>query len=167
VSSLNLENQKGNIASGQNNFLFFVIYKIMKTQYFLILLTLTLPVSLAGQVPDSIKYKSLPPREFLSACQKSEHYLLIDVREFFEYRKSRIKDAINIPSMGNLDIPADTIDKKNDLFFYCTSGFRSKRVAKTFFDKGFSHCYSLDGGIVAWRKEKLPVDKKRVKRTAL
>jgi rhodanese-related sulfurtransferase len=120
-----------------------------------------------GQIPDSLKYRSLHPEEFLSAWQKSDHSLLIDVREFFEYRKSRIKDAINIPSMGNLDIPADTIDKKNDLFFYCTSGFRSKRVAKTFFDKGFTRCYSLEGGIVAWRKVKLPVEKKRVKRSAL
>jgi rhodanese-related sulfurtransferase len=134
----------------------------MKTQYFLILLTLTLPVSLAGQVPDSLKYKSLPPGEFLSAYQKSEHSLLIDVREFFEYRKSRIENAINIPSMGHTDIPADTIDKKTDLFFYCTSGIRSKRVAKTFFDRGFTSCYSLEGGIVAWRKEKLPVEKKRL-----
>jgi rhodanese-related sulfurtransferase len=120
-----------------------------------------------GQIPDSLKYRSLHPEEFLSAWQKSDHSLLIDVREFFEYRKSRIKDAINIPSMGNLDIPADTIDKKNDLFFYCTSGFRSKRVAKAFFDKGFTRCYSLEGGIVAWRKVKLPVEKKRVKRSAL
>jgi rhodanese-related sulfurtransferase len=138
----------------------------MKTQHFLILLILILPVSLAGQVPDSLKYRSLPPQEFLSVYQKSERALLIDVREFFEYRKSRIKDAINIPSMGNTDKPADTIDKKKELFFYCTSGFRSKRVAKSFYDKGFTKCYSLEGGIVAWRKEKLPVEKKRVRRSA-
>jgi rhodanese-related sulfurtransferase len=135
----------------------------MKTLHFLILLTLILPVSLAGQVPDSLKYRSLPPHEFMSAYQKSDHALLIDVREYFEYRKSRIKDAINIPSMGNLNIPADTIGKNNYLFFYCTSGFRSKRVAKAFFDKGFTRCYSLDGGIVAWRKEKLPVENKRLR----
>jgi rhodanese-related sulfurtransferase len=139
----------------------------MKSYYVLIACVLLISAISGGQVPDSLKYRSLPPAEFMFAYQKSDHPVLIDVREFFEYRKSRIKDAINIPSMGNLDIPCDTIDKKNDLFFYCTSGFRSKRVAKTFYDKGFTHCYSLDGGIVAWRKEKLPVDKKRVKRTAL
>ena len=66
--------------------------------------------------------------------------------------------------MGNLDIPADTINKKNDLFFYCTSGFRSKRVAKFFYGKGFTRLYSLDGGIVTWRKEKLPVEKKKLRR---
>jgi rhodanese-related sulfurtransferase len=135
----------------------------MKTQHFLILLILILTDSLSGQVPDSLKYRSLPPQEFLSAYQKSDHALMIDVREFFEYRKSRIKDAINIPSMGNIDITSDTLDKSLDLFLYCTSGFRSKRVAKFFYDKGFTRCYSLEGGIVAWRKEKLGVEKKRLK----
>jgi rhodanese-related sulfurtransferase len=136
----------------------------MRPQHFLILLILVLPVSLAGQVPDSLKYRSLPPQEFLSAYQKSDHALLIDVREFFEYRKSRIKAAINMPSMGNLDITADTLDKGRDLFLYCTSGFRSKRVAKFFYDKGFTGLYSLDGGIVAWRKEKLPMKKKKLRK---
>jgi rhodanese-related sulfurtransferase len=74
-----------------------------------------------------------------------------------------LKDAINIPSMGSLDLPVDTIDKNNELFFYCTSGFRSKRMAKAFYDKGFTKCYSLEGGIVAYRKAKLPVEKKRLR----
>jgi rhodanese-related sulfurtransferase len=131
--------------------------------YFVILLLVFSEIS-NGQVPDSLKFKSLPPAEFLAAYNMSEKKLMIDVREFFEYKKSRLKDAVNIPSMGNLDVPIDTIDKNNDLFFYCTSGFRSKRVAKYFYDKGFSRCYSLDGGIVAWRREKLPVDRKRIKK---
>ena len=136
----------------------------MKSYYVLIVNVLLFSAISGGQVPDSLKYRSLPPGEFMSAYQKSDHPVLIDVREFFEYRKSRIKDAINIPSMGNLDIPADTINKKNDLFFYCTSGFRSKQVAKFFYGKGFTRLYSLDGGIVAWRKEKLPVEKKKLRR---
>lgn len=136
----------------------------MKSYYVLIVNVLLFSAISGGQVPDSLKYRSLPPGEFMSAYQKSDHPVLIDVREFFEYRKSRIKDAINIPSMGNLDIPADTINKKNDLFFYCTSGFRSKRVAKFFYGKGFTRLYSLDGGIVTWRKEKLPVEKKKLRR---
>ena len=125
---------------------------------------LILSATSAAQVPDSLKYKPLKPAEFLSAWQSAEKGLLIDVREFFEYRKSRLKDAVNIPSSGNLENAADTLDKNRDLFFYCTSGFRSKRVAKFFYDKGFAKLYSLEGGIVAWRKDKLPVVKKRIRR---
>jgi rhodanese-related sulfurtransferase len=119
--------------------------------------------TLTGQVPDSLKYISLRPQEFQQAYNKEEKAMLIDVREFFEYKKSRIKNAINIPSSGNLEIAADSLNKESPLFLYCTSGFRSKRVAKFFYDQGFLRNYSLDGGINAWKKEKMEVDKKRLR----
>ena len=136
----------------------------MKSYSVIILFILIMSFSSVAQVPDSLKFRSLPPAEFRAAFQKAENGVLIDVREFFEYRKSRIDNAINIPSSGHLESAADTIGKNNSLFFYCTSGFRSKRVAKFFYEKGFTRLYSLDGGIVAWRKAKLPLEKRRVKR---
>jgi rhodanese-related sulfurtransferase len=138
--------------------------QIIKTFYVIILFILILSASSVAQVPDSLKYRSLPPGEFLAAYQKAEKGVMIDVREFFEYKKSRIKDAINIPSSGHLEYTADTIGKNNCLFFYCTSGFRSKRVAKFFYDKGFTNLYSLDGGIMLWRKEGFPVIRKKIRR---
>lgn len=139
----------------------------MKLSYFITLFFLILPVTTQSQVADSLKVRSLPPAEFRAAYQNSKKALMIDVREFFEYKKSRLKDALNIPSMGNLDIAIDTIDKSNDLFFYCTSGFRSKRVAKYFYEHGFPLVYSLDGGIMAWRKAGMEVVKKRVRRSQI
>jgi phage shock protein E len=117
-----------------------------------------------GQVPDSLKYISLKPSEFQKTMQTADKAILIDVREFFEYKKSRIDHAVNIPSSGNLDVPADTLDKEASLFLYCTSGFRSKRVAKHLFDKGLTKLYSLDGGINAWKKEGLPVNRKKIRK---
>jgi len=136
----------------------------MKTYSVIISFVLILSGTVSGQAVDSLKVKSLPPAAFQSAYQKSEKAMLIDVREFFEYKKSRIKDAVNIPSSGKLQNSADSIDKHLDLFFYCTSGFRSKRVAKFFYDKGFTNVYSLDGGIMAWRKAGLPVVKKKIRK---
>ena len=120
----------------------------------------------AGQIPDSLKYISLKPVEFQKALNSDNKALIIDVREFFEFKKSRIDHAVNIPSSGNLDVPADTLDKESSLFLYCTSGFRSKRVAKHFYDKGFLKLYSLDGGITAWKKEGLPVNKKKIRKSS-
>ena len=134
----------------------------MKTYSFTLLLIIFLSGTLVAQVPDSLKYKSLRPAEFQLAYQKAEKPILIDVREFFEFRKSRLKDAVNIPSSGHLESATDSIDKNSDLFFYCTSGFRSKRVAKFFYDKGFLKTYSLDGGIMAWKREGMPVVTKRI-----
>jgi rhodanese-related sulfurtransferase len=135
----------------------------MKRGLIILVFFLVLSNTLHGQqVPDSLKYISLPPDEFQQAYHREKRALLVDVREFFEYRKSRLINAVNIPTSGNLDHAADTLSKENPLFLYCTSGFRSKRVARFFYDKGFPIAYSLDGGIVAWKKEGKPVDKKRL-----
>jgi rhodanese-related sulfurtransferase len=45
---------------------------------------------------------------------------------------------------------------------YCTSGYRSKKTAIKFYEKGFLRLYNLDGGIIAWKKAGLPVEKKRL-----
>jgi rhodanese-related sulfurtransferase len=135
----------------------------VKTTLFTILLFAVLS-RVSGQVPDSLKFKSLDPYYFHLNYLKEEKALLIDVREFFEYRKSRINGAVNIPSSGNIEIAADTIDKELHLFFYCTSGFRSKRVAIKFYDYGFRNLYNLEGGIAGWRKEGMAVSRKRIRR---
>jgi rhodanese-related sulfurtransferase len=117
-----------------------------------------------GQVTDSLKYVSLGPNDFHLQYLKNDSALLIDVRESFEFRGKRLKDAINIPSSGNLEFASDTLDKNLALFLYCTSGFRSKRVAEYFSGRGFRKVYSLDGGITEWKKERFPVVKGRQKR---
>jgi rhodanese-related sulfurtransferase len=136
----------------------------MKTRLLIFIGFLALYNFVAGQIPDSLKYISLKPVEFQKAYNSDDKALLIDVREFFEYKKARIDLALNIPSSGNLDMTADTLNKESSLFLYCTSGFRSKRVAKHLYDKGFRTLYSLDGGITAWKKEGLPVNKKKIKK---
>jgi thioredoxin 1 len=136
----------------------------MKSLSAIIFLFLAFSQPGTGQSTDSLKYKSVAPSEFIKTFHESGKALLVDVREFFEYKKSRIPGAINIPSSGNLNVAADTLDRNASYFFYCTSGFRSKRVARFFSGKGFPKVYSLDGGIMEWKKEKMPVDRKKVKR---
>ena len=135
----------------------------MKPKFVISVFFMILCGLLTGQVPDSLKYVSLRPIEFQQAYNREEKALLVDVREFFEYRKSRLKNAVNIPSSGKLARAADTLNREVPLFLYCTSGLRSKRVAKFFYDKGFLKPYSLDGGIKGWKKEGMPVEKKRIR----
>ena len=117
-----------------------------------------------GQTPDSSKYLSLEPYDFNLKYLRIDSARLIDVREFFEYKGNRIKNAVNIPSSGTLEIPADTIDKNCALFLYCSTGYRSKRVAVFFYAKGFRKLYNLEGGIVAWKRDGFPVEKGKVRR---
>jgi thioredoxin 1 len=136
----------------------------MKTSPFLIIFVLIFCSPVTGEVPDSAKYQSLLPYDFHLTYLREARAILIDVREFFEFRKTRLKDAVNIPSSGNLEFSTDTIDHQYSLFFYCTTGYRSKRVAEFFHEKGFRHLYSLDGGIMAWKKDGFPVERKKVRR---
>ena len=118
---------------------------------------------LNGQTADSLKYINLEPYDFHLNYLKDDTSMLIDVREYFEYKKSRIKGAVNIPSSGNIDMASDTIDKNMSLFIYCTTGYRAKKVASRMTDKGFHNVYNLDGGIKAWKEDGFPVEKKRLK----
>ncbi len=117
----------------------------------------------AGQAKDSVNYKNLEPYDFHLTWLKADMGMLIDVREPMEYKKNRIKDAVNLPSSGNLERAADTIDRESALFVYCTTGYRSKRAAQMLTEKGFGKVINLDGGISAWKKDGFPVDKKRLK----
>ncbi len=117
--------------------------------------------SIAAQTPDSLKYLSLEPNDFHLQYLKKDSSVLIDVREPFEYKRNRIKGAINIPSSGNIERVADTLNKEFTYFLYCTSGYRSANVAKKLFDKGFRNLVSLKGGILAWKKDSMKVERRR------
>jgi thioredoxin 1 len=120
--------------------------------------------SLAAQTPDSIKFKSLSVREFYKEYLQDKNALLIDVREYADYRKSRIKNAVNIPFTEGLDNAADTINKEKSLFIYCYAGGRSKKAALFFYDKGFRKLYSMKGGMMGWKREGMPVSRKKLKK---
>ena len=114
-----------------------------------------------GQDKDSVKYISLEPYDFHLTYLKADKAILIDVREAFEYKGKRIKDAVNIPTVRDLELAADTLDKESALFVYCSTGYRSKNVAEKLYEMGFRKVYNLDGGIVAWKKYGFPVTRKR------
>jgi rhodanese-related sulfurtransferase len=134
----------------------------MKSIFVIILFLLLSTGSLNSQIPDSLQYKSLEPYDFHLQYLRIDSSLLLDVREFFEFKRSRIRDAINIPSSGNIEVAADTLDKNYALFLYCSTGYRSKRAAILLSGKGFKRLYNLEGGIVAWKKDGMPVDKGRM-----
>jgi rhodanese-related sulfurtransferase len=136
----------------------------MKFLYGLILVFSAYILPVTGQVPDSAKYKSLEPYDFHLQYLMTDSAILLDVREPFEFKGKRIKYAINIPSSGNLEKAADTLNKEFSYFLYCSSGFRSRNTAEKLYEKGFRKLFNLEGGIVAWKKDKMPVVKGKAKR---
>jgi rhodanese-related sulfurtransferase len=138
--------------------------KIMRTFVYTVIIISTLFFSASSQSSDSLKYRSLEPYDFHLQYLKTDSSMLIDVREPFECRSSRIHGSINIPSSGNIERAADTLNKDLTYFLYCKTDYRSRRVAEMLYDKGFRKLVILEGGIVAWKKDGMKVDKGRVKK---
>lgn len=117
-----------------------------------------------AQDSDTAKYVSLEPYDFHLQYLRKDSALLLDAREFFEYRRSRIHGALFMPPSKGFETAADTIDKNRALFCYCYNGGRSVRALLFFYEKGFRKLYNLEGGIIAWKKDRFPVDKSRIRK---
>jgi rhodanese-related sulfurtransferase len=136
----------------------------MKITVLSVILPAILCPSLSGQPDTSSKYTSLDPYYFHLEYLKRDPSIIIDVREPFEFKGKRLREAINIPSSKEMKALTDTLDRNYSLFIYCTTGYRSKRAAEKLYDSGFRNLFNLEGGLSAWKKEDMPLVKGRVKK---
>jgi rhodanese-related sulfurtransferase len=81
---------------------------------------------------------------------------LIDVREPYEWDAGHIGGARHI-ELDRVASEANTIDKDKPVVFYCAVGSRSGMAATAFRRAGYD-AYSMDGGIVAWDEQGLPLE---------
>lgn len=126
-----------------------------------VLLFISASVALS-QKPDSLKCMGAKPDEFSNLAASAAKVHLIDVRLPFEYRKEHIEGAKRVRAGEKLAKASERWDKNAIILLYCTTGVRSCRSASLLNSKGFTHVWSLDGGIEAWKKQGLPV-KRRIK----
>ena len=117
--------------------------------------------SLSAQVVDSLKFINLTPVEFQERCAQTKDALILDVREYRDYRKSHLRNSFNIPFTKGFETASDTIPKWKTLFIYCYAGGRSKKAAIFFYDKGFRKLYSMKSGMIGWKAAGLPVTRKK------
>ena len=82
---------------------------------------------------------------------KSEQFVLIDVREDNEWNLGRIPTAINLgKGIIEIDIESVVEDRNAELILYCQGGFRSALAAESLNKMGYQNVFSMSGGFGAW-----------------
>ena len=105
---------------------------------------------------------SLDANMFQQAIHNNPKAILLDVRTSEEYEKSHIKEAKNMDVKNpNFLQNLDSVDHNTPLLVYCLSGTRSKVAAHKLSEKGFNHVTLLNGGLLAWEKDQLPLEEKQ------
>ena len=84
--------------------------------------------------------------------------VLIDVREPWEYNEGHIPGVKLIP-LGQLTNKLDEIPKDKFVVMTCRSGNRSNQATQFLRSQGFDNVHNMLGGILAWQKAGLPVEK--------
>jgi rhodanese-related sulfurtransferase len=86
--------------------------------------------------------------------------LVVDVREPAEYGAGHVLGARNVP-LARIAAGGAELAKRKDkpVITYCETGNRSTGAAAALRKQGFTHVFSLSGGMKAWREAGLPVEK--------
>ena len=86
--------------------------------------------------------------------------LVLDVREDDEYKTGHVLGAKLIP-LGKLKGRVGELEKYKDqpIVVVCRSGSRSASACVMLGKQGFNQAHNLAGGVMAWQKANLPLEK--------
>ncbi len=110
------------------------------------------------------KHKLVTPAAAV-ALMNNEDSVVIDVRELHEFSEGHIENAQHIP-LGKIEERLYELEahKSAPVIVTCQSGTRAPQACGKLTKAGFAQVYELQGGMVAWEEQKLPISKKRHKK---
>lgn len=105
------------------------------------------------------RIRSVTPAQAVLLVNR-ESAVVVDVCEPGEYRAGHIPNAINAP-LSTLKQPAGVLDKykQRPLVIACRTGQRALKAATLLRKQGFATVHLLAGGLVAWERASLPLEK--------
>lgn len=90
-----------------------------------------------------------------------EDAVVVDVRPIADFNNGHIVNAINIPSTAlKNQISVVTKHKGKPIIVACRSGAQSAAACKVLRNAGIEPVYNLQGGMLAWQNDSLPISKK-------
>ena len=98
------------------------------------------------------------PQELEAALATPAPPLLLDVREYPEFAAGHLKGAQLIP-LAEIERRASELPKDRLIVSMCRSGPRCAKAASILARLGFTNVSQLTGGVMAWEKAGLPLEK--------
>ena len=98
-------------------------------------------------------YMNITAQEAKAIMDSQEGFVILDVREQYEYDESHIPGAVLLP-LGQVEEKAQEVlpDKDQLILVYCRSGRRSKQAAEVLVKLGYTNIKEF-GGIIDWPYE--------------
>jgi rhodanese-related sulfurtransferase len=95
----------------------------------------------------------ITPEDVKQMADRGESFMLVDVREPWEFEIVHIEGAKHMP-MG--DVPGrahQELDPDEHIVVYCHHGVRSLNVTNWLRQQGFEKAQSMRGGIDGWSRQ--------------
>lgn len=96
--------------------------------------------------------KEISPRELQLQLDSGYDFVLLDVRQPWEFKICQLPNSINI-SLNNLDKSVAQLPDDKEIVTICHHGVRSKQAAIILEQCGYSKVTSLQGGVDAWARD--------------
>jgi thioredoxin len=98
------------------------------------------------------------PKDFAAGLKNTPTAQLIDVRTPEEFSSKHLAGALNVNIQGpDFDTHIAALDPSKPVYVYCLGGGRSRQATEKLRKKGFQQVVDLEGGIINWEKNNLPV----------
>jgi rhodanese-related sulfurtransferase len=108
------------------------------------------------------RFRGVKEVDTVAALQLINHKdaIVLDVREPNEYASGHVLNSKHIP-LGKLKERMGELEKYKDrpVVVVCRSGNRSGTACFLLGKQGFAQAFNLAGGVQAWQKNKLPLEK--------
>jgi thioredoxin len=127
------------------------------TKFFTFLLVMVALISCESNNAQT-QSKTIPTLEYQQLLTETKNNQLIDVRTEGEYMEEHLHNAVNINFNANdFEAKIKNLDKNKPTFIYCLSGGRSGSAMEIFAKNGFKQVYNMQGGILQWKGDQLPL----------
>lgn len=106
----------------------------------------------------SYAQRKITSRAALDSLTRNNNAQLLDVRTPEEYNIKHLEKSLNInwKDSTQFDSLVFFLNKDKPIYIYCRTGVRSAAAAKKLTEQGFE-VYDIEGGIVQWEKDSLPL----------